>query len=208
MPSWCPFLLFQSSSEGPKRIPVSQQSEMAVVTPAPHQRVLGVSNGPQRIQRPVSHHKSLTHVCDAVKSTQYTNQNVDPQSQKKSSALQPKQISQQIPPKTNVPKVSQEAAKRPEPEKLQSKSVSNSTNDQSLFYCWANVTMFFSALVRQTCQKWLWKGFCNKVCLLFSVFSMSSFHCYSLLSYNCVVLPTQNALEPWKLWHWPSPGKG
>lgn len=111
---------------------MSQQSELAVVKPTTYQRVLGVSNGPQRVQRPVSHQKSLPHVCDTVKSTQYTNQNVDPQSQKKSSALQPKQISQQFPAKTNVtpvPKVTQEAAKQPEPEKLQSKFDTNSPNN-------------------------------------------------------------------------------
>uniref|UniRef100_H3CNL6 non-specific serine/threonine protein kinase n=1 Tax=Tetraodon nigroviridis TaxID=99883 RepID=H3CNL6_TETNG len=51
----------ESSGEGPKRIPVSQQPEMAVVTPTPYQRVLGVSNGPQRVQRPVSHQKPLAH---------------------------------------------------------------------------------------------------------------------------------------------------
>uniref|UniRef100_A0A672GW88 non-specific serine/threonine protein kinase n=1 Tax=Salarias fasciatus TaxID=181472 RepID=A0A672GW88_SALFA len=48
------------SSEGPKRIPVSQQSRLVpktVATPRDHQRVLGVSNGPQRIQRPVSQQK-------------------------------------------------------------------------------------------------------------------------------------------------------
>lgn len=111
---------------------MSQQSEIAVVKPTTYQRVLGVSNGPQRVQRPVSQQKSLPHLCDTVKSTQYPNQNVDPQSQKKSSALQPKQIYQQIPAKPNVPavpKVTQEAAKQPEPEKLQSKSDSNSPNN-------------------------------------------------------------------------------
>lgn len=121
------FLLFQTSIEGPQRIPVSQQSQLAVVTPTPHQRVLGVSNGPQRVQRPVGHQKSLTHVS-AVKSTPHASQNVDPQRQKKSSALQPKRVSQQVPPKTNVPKVAPEAAKKPEPEKVPSRSYSSSAN--------------------------------------------------------------------------------
>lgn len=112
------FLKFQSSGEGPKRIPVSQQSHLAVVTPTPQQRVLGVSNGPQRIQRPVSHQKSLTDVCYAVKST-HSNQNIDPQSQKSNLALQSKHGSQQIPPKINV---AQPTAKQPEPDKLHSKS--------------------------------------------------------------------------------------
>lgn len=118
------FFFFQASGEGPKRVPVSQP-QLAVVTPTPHQRVLGVSNGPQRIQRPVSHQKSLTHVCATVKSTQHANQNVDPQRQKTNPALQPKLVSQQIPPKTSVVKVNPEVAKQPEPEKPQSKSGSN-----------------------------------------------------------------------------------
>lgn len=128
---------------------MSQHSQLAVVTPTPHQRVLGVSNGPQRIQRPVSHQKSLTHVCNAVKSTQHSNQNIDPQSQKNTPALQPKQVSQQIPPKVNV---AQEAAKKPGPENLQSKSYS-STNNWCLFFCSDNVLIFFLVFVRQTCKK-------------------------------------------------------
>lgn len=115
----CFFLKFQSSGEGPKRIPVSQQSHLAVVTPTP--RVLGVSNGPQRIQRPVSHQKSLTHVCHTVKST-HSNQNFDPQSKKSNPAQQSKHVSQQIPPKINVPNAAQPTAKQPEPDKMQSKS--------------------------------------------------------------------------------------
>lgn len=179
---------------------MSQQSEIAVVTPTPYQRVLGVSNGPQRIQRPVSHQKSLTHVCDAVKSTQYTNQNVDPQSQKKSSALQPKQIYQQIPPKTNVPKVTQEAAKQPEPEKLQSKSDSNSINNWSLFYCLANVIIFFLLLLGKPAKNDSEKASASKyVCHYFLFFPCHLFsNCYSVLSFNCLVLPTQNTLEPGK----------
>lgn len=113
------FFLFQSSGEGPKRIPMSQQSHLAVVTPTP--RVLGVSNGPQRIQRPVSHQKSLTNVCYTVKST-HSNQNVDPQSKKSNPALQSKHGSQLIPPEINVPNVAQPTAKQPEPDKMQSKS--------------------------------------------------------------------------------------
>uniref|UniRef100_A0A3Q2VHN9 non-specific serine/threonine protein kinase n=1 Tax=Haplochromis burtoni TaxID=8153 RepID=A0A3Q2VHN9_HAPBU len=55
----------KSTSDGPKRIPVLQQSQpiqKAVVTPTPHQRVLGVSNGPQRVQRPMSHQKPVSNL--------------------------------------------------------------------------------------------------------------------------------------------------
>lgn len=172
---------------------MSQQSEIAVVTPTPYQRVLGVSNGPQRIQRPVSHQKSLTRVCDVVKSTQYTNQNVDPQNQKKSCALQPKQIYQQIPPKTNVPNA-QEAAKRPEPEKLQSKSDSHSANSYSLFYCLANVIIFFPLFLDKPARNDSEKASASKYachCFLFFPCHLST-NCYSLLS---LFLRTRWSLE-------------
>nr|XP_019952432.1 PREDICTED: aurora kinase A isoform X2 [Paralichthys olivaceus] len=104
------------SSEGPKRIPVSQQSQMtqmAVVTPTPQQRILGVSNGPQRIQRPVSHQKPVSHISVAVKSTKPSDQNVNPNSRNVNPASQPKSGSQQSQPKTNVVKVKQELVKPP-----------------------------------------------------------------------------------------------
>uniref|UniRef100_A0A3B4Y2E5 non-specific serine/threonine protein kinase n=1 Tax=Seriola lalandi dorsalis TaxID=1841481 RepID=A0A3B4Y2E5_SERLL len=88
-------------SEGPKRIPVLQQSQMtqmAVVTPTQHQRVLGVSNGPQRIQRP---------------STQPSDQNVNPATKNVNPAPQPKPGSQQIQPKTHMAKVNSENTKPP-----------------------------------------------------------------------------------------------
>uniref|UniRef100_A0A3B5B6V5 non-specific serine/threonine protein kinase n=1 Tax=Stegastes partitus TaxID=144197 RepID=A0A3B5B6V5_9TELE len=79
----------KSHGNGPKRIPVSQQLiQKSVVTPTQYQRVLGVSNGPQRIQRPVSHQKPVSH-------------NVNP-------APQPKSGSQQNQPKTHVPTVKPE----------------------------------------------------------------------------------------------------
>lgn len=105
----------QSNGDGPKRIPVSQQSQMtqkAVVTPTPHQRVLGVSNGPLRIQRPVSHQKPASHVSLAVKPMQPSDQNVNPAIQNVN-APQLKPSSQQNQPKTDVPKVNQESAKPP-----------------------------------------------------------------------------------------------
>ncbi|XP_044076562.1 aurora kinase A [Siniperca chuatsi] len=103
----------KSNGDGPKRIPVSQQSQMAVVTPTQHQRVLGVSNGPQRIQRPVSHQKPVSHVSVAVKSIRPADQNANPATQKANPAPQPKCGSQQNQPKTNVPKVNPEPAKPP-----------------------------------------------------------------------------------------------
>ncbi|XP_073324592.1 aurora kinase A [Pagrus major] len=111
----------KSSSDGPKRIPTSHQSQMAVVTPTQHQRVLGLSNGPQRIQRPVSHQKPVSHVSVAVKSTHHTDQNVNPATRKGNPTPQPKHASQLNQPKTNVPKVNPEPAK-PQPAKPPSES--------------------------------------------------------------------------------------
>ncbi|XP_023150231.2 aurora kinase A [Amphiprion ocellaris] len=100
----------KSNGDGPKRVPVSQQSQTvqrSVVTPTQHQRVLGMSNGPQRIQRPVSHQKPVSHVPFAVKSTHTADQNVNPATQ--NPAPQPKSVSQQHQPKTHVPKVKPES---------------------------------------------------------------------------------------------------
>lgn len=106
-------LLFQSNGDGPKRIPVSQQSKMAVVTPSPHQSVLGVSNGPKRVHRPVSHQKPVSHVSVVAKSTNHADQNENPEAQKRTPAPQPKNASQQNQPKINVPKVNTETTKPP-----------------------------------------------------------------------------------------------
>ncbi|KAK1901116.1 Aurora kinase A-B [Dissostichus eleginoides] len=99
----------KTSMDGPKRIPTSQQSQSAVVAPPPHQRVLGLSNGPQRIQRPISHQKPASHFSVVVKSANPADQNVNPTSR----AMQPKRVSQQIQPKAVVPKVNPEPAKPP-----------------------------------------------------------------------------------------------
>lgn len=85
---------------------------MNAVTPTPHQRVLGLSNGPQRIQRPVSHQKPVAHVS-AVKSSNHPDQNVNPDTRKGTPALQPKHDSNQNQPKANMPKVNPEPAKQP-----------------------------------------------------------------------------------------------
>lgn len=120
----------QTNGEGPKRIPVPHQplmTQKSVVTPTPHQRVLGVSNGPQRIQRPVSHQKPVSHVSFAVKSTQPSDQNVNPATPKGNPAPHPKPVSLQTITKTNVPNMNPESVKPPsDSEKLgkpQSKSV-------------------------------------------------------------------------------------
>lgn len=118
----------------PKRIPVSQQPHMTqkgVVTP--NQRVLGVSNGPQRIQRPVSHQKPVSHVSIAVKSTHSSDQNVNPVTQNVNPAPQPKAGSQQNHPKTNVPKVNTESVKPPsESGKLEKPQNKPAKNDSAI----------------------------------------------------------------------------
>ncbi|XP_068171578.1 aurora kinase A [Antennarius striatus] len=100
---------------GPKRVPVSQQPQMTVVTPTQHQHqnVLGVSNGPQRIQRPISNQKPISHVSVVAKSTNHADRNVNPKAQKRNPAPQPKNISQQNQPIVNVPKENTEPTKSP-----------------------------------------------------------------------------------------------
>ncbi|XP_029908500.1 aurora kinase A [Myripristis murdjan] len=96
------------SSDGPKRIPVSQSQtiqQKPVVTPTQPQRVLGLSNGPQRIQRPVSHQKPISHVSAVSKTTHIADQNMNPATQNVNPAAQSKPSTQQSQPKTNVPKV-------------------------------------------------------------------------------------------------------
>ncbi|KAF7666680.1 hypothetical protein LDENG_00096800 [Lucifuga dentata] len=128
----------KSNSDGPKRIPVSQQSQIIqkpVVTPTQPQRVLGLSNGPQRIQRPVSHQKPVSHVTAAVKPTNPSDQNVNPTTQNINHATQPKLGSLQNHPKTNVTKVNPEPAKSEtesvKREKPQNKPVKNDSTNAS-----------------------------------------------------------------------------
>uniref|UniRef100_A0A672H049 non-specific serine/threonine protein kinase n=1 Tax=Salarias fasciatus TaxID=181472 RepID=A0A672H049_SALFA len=104
------------SSEGPKRIPVSQQSRLVpktVATPRDHQRVLGVSNGPQRIQRPVSQQKPVLHVSAISKPKQTSNQNVNPATQNVTPAPQSKPAAQLTQPKTHAPAENVESTKPP-----------------------------------------------------------------------------------------------
>ncbi|MED6251275.1 hypothetical protein ATANTOWER_027013 [Ataeniobius toweri] len=90
-------------SNRPMRVPMSHQSQVvqkSVVTPTQHQRVLGTLNGPQRVQRPVSQQKPVSHVSVAAKHTPLGDQNVNPASVK---ITQPKPVSQHNQPKTHVP---------------------------------------------------------------------------------------------------------
>ncbi|KAM6927494.1 aurora kinase A [Xenentodon cancila] len=117
----------KTNRDGPKRIPLSQPSQIfqkAVVTPTQHQRVLGVSNGPQRVQRPVSHQKPVSHVSFAAKSTHPADQNVNP------SPLS-KPASQQNQPRTHVPTVKPESEKPSESTKLEKASNKPAKSDHA-----------------------------------------------------------------------------
>lgn len=98
------------AGEGPKRVPVSQRPPSvpkALVTPLTQpQRVLGVSNGPQRVQRSLSHSKPSPHVSLVAKITKPADQNVKPSAQNSTPAPQPKA----------VPKTSQQRAHLPKAE--------------------------------------------------------------------------------------------
>lgn len=117
------FFFLQSTSDGPKRIPVLQQSQViqkAVVTPTEHLRVLGVSNGPQRVQRPVSHQKPVSNLPFTVKSAHPADQNVNPTAQNVNPSPHLKPICQQNQLKAQAPKVKLESNKTPlESEKLE-----------------------------------------------------------------------------------------
>lgn len=120
----------KSTSDGPKRIPVLQQSQpiqKAVVTPTPHQRVLGVSNGPQRVQRPMSHQKPVSNLPATVKSTHPADQNVNPATQNVNAATQLKPSTQQKQLKTQAPKqnLTKPQLEPQKPEKPQDKPAKN-----------------------------------------------------------------------------------
>jgi len=86
-------------------------SQKAAVTPT--QRVLCGPNGPQRIQRPVSHQKSVSHVSIAVKSKHPADQNVNPATVNVNPAPQPKRGCQQNPQETRIPSANPVSAKPP-----------------------------------------------------------------------------------------------
>uniref|UniRef100_A0A3Q3W5S9 non-specific serine/threonine protein kinase n=1 Tax=Mola mola TaxID=94237 RepID=A0A3Q3W5S9_MOLML len=128
----------ESNSQGPKRVPVSQQSQIAVVVPTQQQRVLGVSNGPQRIQRTASHQKPVTHVSLAVKSTHHADQNTNPEKHKGNPAPQAKSGSQQNPLKMMNPESTKTLSQSAKPEKAQ-----------------GNLQTKFSTLFNSICSKCL-----------------------------------------------------
>lgn len=109
----------KTKCDGPMRVPVSQQSHMP-------QRPVGATHGPQRIQRPVSHQKPVSHVSAVVKPMSANSQNINPVNP----APQQKTSSQPNPPKAQDPKVSAEktkpVAEPSKPEKSQSMKPSKS----------------------------------------------------------------------------------
>ncbi|XP_013860221.1 aurora kinase A [Austrofundulus limnaeus] len=120
----------KSSDDGPKRVLVSQPVQKAGVTPTQPQRILGLSNGPQRVQRPVSHQKPLSHVS-AVKSKHPDDQNVNPASLKANPAPRPKPVTQQNQPKTQVPSANPGITKPPsESAKLEKPQNNPAKNDR------------------------------------------------------------------------------
>ncbi|KAM3878063.1 aurora kinase A [Diretmus argenteus] len=126
----------KSSGDGPKRIPVSHsQTAQKPVTPA--QRVLGVSNGPQRIVRSESHQKPVSRACAVTKTPLQNatqNQNVNPAAQHGTPAP-PKPGTQQSQLKTTGPKGKPEptkvAAESSKQEKAQSKPTKNDATNTS-----------------------------------------------------------------------------
>lgn len=147
----------QSTSDGPKRIPVLQQSQpiqKAVVTPTPHQRVLGVSNGPQRVQRPMSHQKPVSNLPLTVKSTHPADQNVNPATQNVNAATQLKPSTQQNQLKTQAPKpnLTKPQLEPQKPEKPQGKC--NTKLGNGVCICVLGAKMYPPlSLSRQTCQE-------------------------------------------------------
>uniref|UniRef100_A0A8C5HZN2 non-specific serine/threonine protein kinase n=1 Tax=Gouania willdenowi TaxID=441366 RepID=A0A8C5HZN2_GOUWI len=122
-------LSWQAKGDGPKRVPVSHQAlkgPKAVATPS--QRVLCESNGPQRIQRPMSLQKPAFHAPAVIKPTDNANQNVNPATQNVTPAIQqPKPGVQQSMPKANVsgsnPEGNKPLSEPAKPEKPQIKAV-------------------------------------------------------------------------------------
>lgn len=196
-------LYLQSSVEGPKRIPVSQRSHTAVVTPTPHQRVLTVSNGPQRIRRSGVPQKPIPQVSAAIKSTHLSDQNVNP-------TPQPKPASQQYNPKmvantTNLelPRPPAESSKE---EKPQSKCELKKSSSYWpwIFWYWTFRPFFIDKTPMNdstdaSASKYVWW-------LIFTVCSQKS-KTHVVYNHGIFVL-TQEKVEPGKFWHWSSFRKG
>ncbi|KAG9266270.1 aurora kinase C-like [Astyanax mexicanus] len=113
-------------SDGPKRIPVTQSCHKPVPTPS-HTHVLGVSQGPQRVQRPKSQNKPAVNV-PSVKTLTSADQNIRPTQPQPAPATQaqPKQLQQQSQPKptANIKPVNAAAAEPSKPDKPSQKPAS------------------------------------------------------------------------------------
>uniref|UniRef100_A0AAV2M6I3 non-specific serine/threonine protein kinase n=1 Tax=Knipowitschia caucasica TaxID=637954 RepID=A0AAV2M6I3_KNICA len=82
----------------PMRVPVSRHAQMP-------QRVMGVSNGPQRLQQPATHPKPVSQISAVVKTTSANLENTKPVHQNV------QQKTQTHPPKTQEPKTKAERQK-------------------------------------------------------------------------------------------------
>ncbi|XP_056130760.1 aurora kinase A isoform X2 [Lampris incognitus] len=125
------------SINGPQRIPLSNGkiAQRPVVTPIQPQRILAVSNGPQRVPRPMSQQKPVSDVSSNIKTKHTaTDQNVNPVAQNVNHMAQPKPIAQQSQVKTTVLKGSAEPVKTvtetSKQEKPQSKKCTNAASSK------------------------------------------------------------------------------
>lgn len=94
----------KTKCDGPMRVPVSHQSQMP-------QRVVGVSHGPQRIQRPASHQKPVSHLSAVVKPMSANGQNINPAIHSVKSMPQQKSSSQLNPPRAQDTKENSDQTK-------------------------------------------------------------------------------------------------
>ncbi|CAL8402885.1 unnamed protein product [Arctogadus glacialis] len=100
-----------TSNMGPKRVPVAQTTRKSG-NPASHTpRVLGMVNGPQRIQRPMSQQKPVSHVATVVKPSYAADQNRNPVTPNVNPAMQQKPSVQSGQAKPKATKVDPEPAK-------------------------------------------------------------------------------------------------
>ncbi|CAL8339228.1 unnamed protein product [Lota lota] len=108
-----PGMKLTTSNLGPKRVPVSHaQTTPKSDTPASQTpRVLGMSNGPQRIQRPMNLQKPVSHVATVVKPTYAADQNRNPATATVNPATQQKPSVQSGQAKPKATKVNPEPAK-------------------------------------------------------------------------------------------------
>lgn len=94
----------KTKSDGPMRVPVSQQSQMPL-------RTVGASHGPQRMQRPLNHQKSVPHVSAVMKPISANSQNINPVIQNTNPVPQQKTSSQPNPQKVQDKKMVTEQTK-------------------------------------------------------------------------------------------------